>query len=76
MRVTQIHVKDAKTVAEYAYHEDRNLPCRQEMEDSSSHPRQTSWLRTRSYPAWVSSPFWTATGAAKSQTTWPANSPR
>lgn len=36
MRVTQIHVRDAKSVREYAYREDRNISYRPEMEDSIS----------------------------------------
>lgn len=35
MRVNQIHVKDAKSVKEYAYREDRNISYRPEMEDST-----------------------------------------
>lgn len=36
MRVTQIHVKDGKSVREYAYREDRNISYRPDMEDSKS----------------------------------------
>ena len=36
MRITQIYVKDAVSVSEYAYSEDKNSPARHEMEDSTS----------------------------------------
>ena len=33
-RVSHLHVNSAKSVAEYAYHEDKNFPTRKSMEDS------------------------------------------
>lgn len=36
MRVTQIHVRDARCVREYAYQEDKNSSCRQDMEDCTA----------------------------------------
>ena len=33
-RVSQLHIIEAKSVAEYAYHEDKNFPTRKSMEDS------------------------------------------
>ena len=33
-RVSQFHVESGKSVAEYAYHEDKNFPTRKSMEDS------------------------------------------
>jgi hypothetical protein len=35
MRVTQIHIRDARCVKEYAYQEDKNGSYRQDMEDCS-----------------------------------------
>ena len=33
-RVSQLHITEAKSVLEYAYHEDKNFPTRKSMEDS------------------------------------------
>lgn len=35
MRVTQLHVRDSRSVREFAYQEDKNGSCRPEMEDSN-----------------------------------------
>ena len=37
-RVSQLHITEAKSVVEYAYHEDKNFPTRKSMEDSIFHP--------------------------------------
>jgi hypothetical protein len=45
MRVTQIHVRDALCVKEYAYQEDKNASCRQDMEDCTIFLTQITLLR-------------------------------
>lgn len=34
VRVSQLHITDAKSVMEYGYFEDKNFPTRKSMEDS------------------------------------------
>ena len=36
-RVSQLHIVEAKSVVEYAYHEDKNFPTRKSMEDSTGY---------------------------------------
>lgn len=61
MRVTQIHVRDSKSLREYAYHEDKNGSCRQDMEDSKFSITKTTLLKMRSLAdRQVFSPFWMA----------------
>jgi serine/threonine protein phosphatase PrpC len=38
VRQSQFHVKNAKSVREIGYHEDKNYPARQNMEDCKSAP--------------------------------------
>jgi serine/threonine protein phosphatase PrpC len=33
-RLTNLHITDSKSIAEYGYHEDKNFPVRKSMEDS------------------------------------------
>ena len=45
MRVTQIHVKDAGSVREFAYREDKNGSHRPDMEDSKGDVMKITWPR-------------------------------
>lgn len=47
MRVTQVHVKDASSVREFAYREDKNGSHRPDMEDSKRAVIKITWRRMR-----------------------------
>jgi hypothetical protein len=47
---SQFHIKNAVSVKEIGYHEDKNYPSRMNMEDCTPLPTQTPCAMTTSHP--------------------------